>query len=173
MNGVFTELMIKTIAVSLIMCLIEFLVIVIASPMAKPSFVLRFLPEDIKEAAKDHPEPPRWKQRTAHILFALFAASFIGGIVFLGIDGLKSGYGFWQLWLRFLICLYIIKIFDIFVQDQWLVMTSGFYKKLFPETKECEGWKKRGWNNKNQIIRLIFFPFVCMITAGIFMLFRG
>ncbi len=35
--------MIKTIMVALMMCVIEFTVIVIASPLAKPSLVLRFL----------------------------------------------------------------------------------------------------------------------------------
>ena len=43
--------MINTIIIALILCMIEFLVIVIASPMAKPSLVLRFLPKDIREAA--------------------------------------------------------------------------------------------------------------------------
>ncbi len=46
--------MIKTIVVSLMMCLIELAVIVIASPLAMPSLILRFLPDDIREAAKDH-----------------------------------------------------------------------------------------------------------------------
>jgi hypothetical protein len=46
--------MINTIIIALILCVIEFLVIVIVSPMAKPSLVLRFLPKDIREAAKDH-----------------------------------------------------------------------------------------------------------------------
>ena len=163
--------MIKTIVVSLIMCVIEFLAIVSISPLAKPSLVLRFLPADIRETAKDHPEPSAIKQFTAHCILVLFLISFAGGIIYLGIDGLRAGYGFWRLWLRFLICLYIIKAFDILVQDQWLVMTSGFYKKLFPETKDCKGWKDRSWNNKNQIIRLIAFPFLCMLTSGIFMLF--
>ena len=44
--------MIKTIIVALILCVIEFLVIVIASPMAKSSFVLQFLSEDVREAGK-------------------------------------------------------------------------------------------------------------------------
>ena len=43
--------MIKAIIVALILCLIEILVIVIASPMAKSSVVLRFLPEDVRKAA--------------------------------------------------------------------------------------------------------------------------
>ncbi len=51
-------------------------------------------------------------------------------------------------------------------------MTIGYFKKLYPETAECEGWKDRGFNNKNQIIRIVTYPILCMITAGIFMLFR-
>ena len=46
--------MIKAVIIALILCVIEILVIVIASPMAKSSVVLRFLPEDVREAAKDH-----------------------------------------------------------------------------------------------------------------------
>lgn len=45
--------MIKTIIIALVLCLIEILVIVIASPLAKPSLVLRFLPEDVRFAAKN------------------------------------------------------------------------------------------------------------------------
>ena len=44
--------MIKSIIVALTLCVIEILVIVIASPMAKPSIVLMFLPEDVRLAAK-------------------------------------------------------------------------------------------------------------------------
>ena len=50
--------MIKTVIVALVICLIEFIVIVSASPMAKPSLVLRFLPEDVRIAGKDHLVPP-------------------------------------------------------------------------------------------------------------------
>ena len=140
--------------------------------MAKPSLVLSFLPEDVREAGKNHPEPSKSKQMIAHLLLAVFLIAMFGGIVYLGVDGLKSGYGFWKLTLRFIIMLYIMKAFDILVQDQWLVMTVGYFKRIFPETADCEGWKDRGFNNKNQIIRIIAYPFLCMLTAGIFMLFR-
>lgn len=69
-----------------------------------------------------------------------------------------------------MVVLYINKAFDILVQDQWLVMTVGFYKKIFPETADCEGWKNRGFNNKKQIVRIVANPFLCMLTAGIFVL---
>ncbi len=164
--------MIKTIVVALVICLIEFIVIVLASPMAKPSLVLRFLPEDVRIAGKNHPEPPKPKQIIAHILLSVFLLSMLAGIIYLGVDGIRSGYGFWKLTLRFIVMLYIMKAFDIIVQDQWLVMTVGYFKKLYPETSECEGWKHRGFNNKNQIIRIISYPFLCMLTSAVFMIFK-
>lgn len=161
-----------TIIISLILCIIEFAVIVIISPMAKPALVLRFLPEDVRKKAEGHPEPPKYKQMIAHILTGLFIISFLAGFIFLGVDGLKNGYGYWELAGRFVLSLYIIKIFDIVVQDQLLVMTFGYYKKIFPETADCEGWENRKFNNKNQLFRLIAYPFLCMIFAGIFVLLR-
>ncbi len=128
--------MILTIFLAFVLCLIEFIVIVIASPLAKPSLVLRFLPEDVRKAAKNHPEPAKWKQLIAHFLLVVFLLSMLGGIIWLGIDGIRSGYGFWKLTLRFIVLLYVMKVFDIVVQDQWLVVTLGYFKKIFPETAE-------------------------------------
>ena len=108
----------------------------------------------------------------AHFMLAVFLLAVLGGIIWLGIDGIKNGYGFWKLTLRFIIMLYVMKIFDILVQDQWLVMTLGYFKKIFPETADCEGWKNRSFNNKNQIIRIIAYPFLCMLLSGIFILIK-
>ena len=162
--------MINTIIIALILCMIEFLVIVIASPMAKPSLVLRFLPKDIREAAKDHPAPPVYKQIIAHVLLAVFLIIMILGVLYVGIDGIRNGLGYWQLTVRYIVLLYVMKAFDIIVQDQWLVMTVGYFKKIYPETSECEGWKDRGFNNRNQMIRIVAYPFLSMITAGVFVL---
>lgn len=164
--------MIKAVIIALILCIIEILVIVIASPMAKSSVVLRFLPEDVRETAKDHVDPPKHKQMIAHCLLAFFLLAMFAGVIYIGMDGVQSGIGYGSLTFRFIVMLYVMKIFDIVVQDQWLVMTVGYFKKLFPETADCAGWKNRGFNNKNQIIRIILYPFLCMLTAGIFMLFR-
>ena len=160
-----------TITVALGLCIIESLVIVIASPMAKPSLVLRFLPEDVRLAAKDHKEPSMGKQMMAHVLLVIFLVSTVGGIVYLGIDGVLHEYSFWKLTLRFIILLYVMKAYDIIVQDQWLVMTVGYFKKVFPETAACEGWKDRGFNNKKQIVRIVLYPFLSMMMAGLFILF--
>ena len=164
--------MIKVIVIALLLCIIEIFVIVVASPIAKPSVVLRFLPEDVRSAAKNHDEPQKVKQMIAHLLLAIFLIAMLAGIIYIGVDGIRNGCGFRKLTLRFIVMLYIMKAFDIIVQDQWLVMTVGYFKKIFPETADCDGWKDRGFNNKNQLTRIIVYPFLSMVTAGIFMLLR-
>lgn len=124
--------MLLTVIVALFLCVIEIVALVVASPMMKPAFLLSFLPEDVRLAAKDHPEPPKSKQMLAYLIFAVFIIAMIGGIIYIGMDGIRNGCGFWKLTLRFMAMLYINKAFDILVQDQWLVMTVGFYKKNFP-----------------------------------------
>lgn len=160
--------MLTEILTAAVICITEFTVIVIASPMAKPSLVLRFLPEDVREAAKHHPEPPLYRQMIAHCLLAVFLLVILGAIVFLGIDGIRKGYGFWRLTVRFLFVLYLCKLFDILVQDQWLVLTYGYYKKLYPETENCVGWQDRSFNKAEQTRRIVIYPFLCLLLAAVF-----
>ncbi len=161
-----------TVITAVCLCIVEFVIILLVAPIAKPIMILGFLPEDIREKAKNHPEPPKHKQIIAYILFIIFIAAFIGAIVFLGIDGLKNDYDYWRLAGRFLFVLYINKAFDIIIQDQWLVLSTDYFKKIFPETANCDGWHNRRFNNKNQLKRIFGYPFMCLITAGIFMIFQ-
>lgn len=101
--------MIKTVLIALILCVIEILVIVVASPMAKSTVLLRFLPEDVRKAAKDHIDPPKRKQMIAHSLLAFFIISMLSGIIYIGVDGIKNDSGYLQLTLRFIVLLYVMK----------------------------------------------------------------
>jgi len=100
-------------------------------------------------------------------LSALAAAGYAGLLFFLAADGLRRGYGFWRLFGRYMLFLYGYKLFDILVQDQYIVITRKYYVKFYPETKGCKSWDDRSFNTKNQMIRLIAFPFVCALMAWI------
>lgn len=163
--------MLNVVLVALALCLLEISVIVVASPLAKPALVLRFLPEDVRLAAQGHPEPPLWKQLIAHALLAGFLLAMLAGMLYVGREGLRDGCGFWGLTLRFIVLLYAMKAFDIIVQDQWLVMTVGYFKRLYPETAGCAGWRDRGFNTRQQLARIVVYPFLCILTAGLFVLF--
>ena len=68
---------------------------------------------------------------------------------------------------RYMVFLYARRLFDILVQDQYIVITRKYDVQFYPETKECKSWNDRSFNTKNQLIRLIAFPVVCALMAWI------
>ena len=159
--------MITTLAVLAVVCLFSLAFILIIPHFAATKVLMRFLPQDIREAAKAHPDPPFGRQLIGYLLTALTAAGYVGLLFFLGADGIRRGYSFWLLFGRYMLFLYGYKLFDILVQDQYIVITRKYFVQFYPETKECKSWDDRGFNTKNQLIRLIAFPFVCALMAWI------
>ncbi|MBR6408607.1 MAG: hypothetical protein IKS19_08540 [Clostridia bacterium] len=128
-------------------------------------------PKDIQAAAKDHPERFRGARALGWALGIACLLIMIGVFVYGGYEGIKSGFVFWQFFLRFILILYIWKAFDIICLD-WLLLTkSHFFQHFYPETAGCAGYHQFGFNRKGQIIRIIVFPFVAAAFAGICMLF--
>ena len=159
--------MLTTLIVTAIICLCSLGLILVIPYFGKTKLVMGFLPKDIRQAAGDHPDPAPGKLLIGYVLTLAMAALFVGGYVFLGADGLRRGYGFWRLWGRYMIALYGYKLFDILVQDQYIVITRHYYVSFYPETKDCPSWRDRSFNTKNQLIRLAAFPFVSALLAGI------
>ena len=122
-------------------------------------------PKDIQAAAKEHPERFPGAHALGWILAVFSLFMMIGAFVYGGRDGIQEGFGFWQLWLRFAAMLYLWKAFDIVCLD-WLLLTkSHFFQYYYPETEGCEGYHQFGFNRKEQIVRLIVFPFAAALMA--------
>ena len=159
--------MVTTLLVLAAVCALSLLYILIIPHFAVTKVLMSFLPQDIREAAKAHPDPSFGKQMIGYLITVLAAAGYAGVLFFLGADGIRYGCGFWLLFGRFMLFMYGYKLFDILVQDQYIVITRKYYVQFYPETKECKSWDNRGFNTKNQLIRLIAFPFVCALFAWI------
>ena len=149
--------MITTLCALAIVCLLSLVVILIIPHFAATKVLMRFLPRDIREAAKAHPDPSVGRQTIGYLLTALAAAGYAGVLYFLGADGIRRGYGFWLLFGRFMLFMYGYKLFDILVQDQYIVITRKYFVQFYPETRNCRSWDDRSFNTKNQLIRLIAF----------------
>ena len=159
--------MFTTLAALAAVCLLSLAFILIIPHFASAKVLMRFLPRDIREAAIAHPDPSFGKKMIGYLLTILAAAGYAGVLFFLGADGLRRGYGFWPLFGRYMLFLYGYKLFDILVQDQYVVITRKYYVQFYPETRNCKSWDDRSFNTKNQMIRLIAFPFVCALMAWI------
>ena len=157
--------MITTLVALVAVCLLSLAFILIIPHFAATKVLMRFLPRDIREAAKVHPDPSFGRQMIGYLLTALAAAGYVGLLFFLGADGIRRGYGFWLLFGRYMLFLYGYKLFDILELDQYLVISRKYFVRLYPETRDCRGWDDRSFNTGNQLIRLAVFPFVCALLA--------
>ena len=155
----------RTILSSLGMCAIMGALVLVLPFLAAPRLVLRFLPKDVYEAGKDHPAPSRKRQLLGHLL----TAAFCGYITWAYKDNInrikQEKLSFGQAFCRLMVFLLIEKAFDIAVLDQYLCMTSGYYKRFYPETAGCEGWHDRSWNSRQQGVRLLLYPVICTVQA--------
>ena len=93
--------MITTLSALAAVCLLSLAFILIIPYFAATKIFMRFLPRDIREAAKTHPDPSLGRQIIGYLMTALAAAGYVGLLFFLGADGLRRGYGFWLLFGRF------------------------------------------------------------------------
>ena len=159
--------MITTLIALATVCLLSLAFILVIPHFAATRVFMSFLPRDIREAAKQHPDPSAGRQMVGYMITALAAAGYVGLLIFLGADGIRRGYGFWMLFGRFMLFLYGYKLFDILVQDQYIVITKKYFVQFYPETRDCGSWDDRSFNTKNQMIRLVAFPFVCALMAWI------
>ncbi len=162
--------MIMTLVALAVTCALSLAFILAIPPFSSTKLFMSFLPRDVREAARNHPDPPMGKQILGFLITGAALAAYVGVLVFLGRDGLSRGYGFWRMYARYLLFMYGYKVFDIVVQDQYIVIRRKYYIRFFPETRNCASWNDYSFNKNNQMIRLAMFPFLCALMAWIVLL---
>ncbi|MCM1578377.1 MAG: hypothetical protein NC078_06230 [Ruminococcus sp.] len=162
--------MTTTILLTLLLCVLYFLAILTATLTLPCKGLTNFFPEDVKEAMSPRLDSlPMSGKRIAGIgIIIIIAAAMLGIYIFGGLDGVKNGFGFGQMYLRFFILDMGMKAFDIIGLDWFLLTKTNFFPHFFPETKDCKGRKDFGFNRKEQIKRCIILPLVCAVLAFIF-----
>ena len=120
---------------------------------------------------------PKKKERFrgAHIIggfiIAIAFLLFIGAII-LGIwDGVRNDFIFLKFFVRFLIMLYVMEIYDIVFFDWVLLCHSNFFPHFYPELKGIVGPHMFGYNKKSHIIHFIIYIPICVAIAWIGTLF--
>lgn len=90
--------------------------------------------------------------RGAHIIgwFIVAAALLLlAEAVALGIwDGVRNDFGFLKFFVRFLVMLYVMEIYDIVFFDWVLLCHSGFFPHFYPELKGVVGPHMFGYNQE-------------------------
>ena len=103
----------------------------------------------------------------------VFAILMILGVGVISIwDGFRSGFTFWQFFLRFVLIFTIYKVYDMACFDYFLLMKFHFFQYYFPEVGSVYPLKKYGFNIKSQLLKLlVIFPAASALAAWICTLF--
>ena len=165
--------MITTLIILVAVCALSLVFILIIPYYASTKAFMSFLPQDIREAARDHLNPSAGKLFFGYLLTAAAVCAYLAALWLLGADGIRRGYGFWLLFGRYMLFLYGYKLFEIVVQDQYIVISRKYYVRFYPETKGCKSWNDRSFNTKKQLIRLIAFSFAAALLAWIMLRIGG
>lgn len=155
----------STLLITILFCGIMFLAIWTGVALYPISKLSSFLPEDMQKKLKDHKPPYQGANILGIILMIIEIVALIGVMVYMVWDGIQNSFTFGQFYARFLIVLYSEKLFDILFLDYFLITRTHFFQHYFPETEGCDGYKQFGYNKKEQIGKLIAYPFVCALAA--------
>lgn len=103
----------------------------------------------------------------------IFSLLMIAGVGVISIwDGFRSGYTFWQFFLRFITIFTIYKLYDMTCFDWFLLCKFRFFQYYFPETEPVYNGRKYGYNLKSQLLKLlVIFPAASALAAWICSLF--
>ena len=156
-----------TLLLSLVLILALCLLLYAAVVLIQDRRLFTTAPKDIQAAAVDHPERFPGAHALGWTLAVISILAMAGAFLYGGYDGIGNGFDFRQFFVRFLLMFYIWKAFDIICLDWYLLTKSHFFQRYYPETEGCEGYHQFGFNRKEQLTRIVLFPFVSALMAAI------
>lgn len=160
-----------TLVLSMALMAALFLLIFVAVALVKDRRLFKTAPKDIQAAVLEHEEPFRGARIMGWILLVIIILIFPAAFLYGTWDGLRHGFTFWQFAGRFLAMLYLMKAFDIIFLDWFLLTKSRFYQHYYPETEGCAGYHQFGFNRREQLARIIVYPFAALAAAWVCTLF--
>lgn len=161
--------MLLTVLLACLMMAGLFLMILAAVAFIQDKRMFTSAPKDIQEAIR-----PRTEERFpgAHaigwVLLVVAVALLLVPLVVGGLDGRAQGWGFWQLFGRFLAMLLLVKAFDVLFLDLFLLCHSHFYQHYYPETEGCAGFHSFGFNARSHVVQALLFVPVSAVLAALF-----
>lgn len=133
-------------------------------------------PQQVKNVVPDT-KPERFSgQHITGWIIIVFSFILMGGAVVIGgWDGIRNSFGFWQFALRFFAMFILLKVFDVFFFDWFLLCNAGlnFFPHFYPETKKVLGRYLFGYNWKTHLVHIVLFPIVSAVLAWVCLIILG
>lgn len=144
--------MITTIILSVIMMAGLFLLLWAAVALIQNKKFFTLAPKEAQAVIQPKEERFPGAHAWGYIL-GIFAILLMGGAVIYGCwNGIQNEYGFGQFFVRFLIMLWGLKLFDVLFFDYYLLCRSRFFSHYYPEVADLYGPHLFGYNWKSHLL---------------------
>ncbi len=166
--------MLLTIFLAVVFCAAITLMLLSAVTFIQKKELFSSAPKEAREAILPRDKELFYGARTIGWTIMIFSILLILGTGIVSIwDGFRSGFGFWQFFMRFVMIFTIYKVYDMVCFDYFLLMKFHFFQHYFPEVGSVYPLKKYGYNIKSQLLKLlVIFPAASAIAAWVCTLFQ-
>ena len=122
-------------------------------------------PDDIKEMMEKIPDRALWVNLLG---VCIMIVGFVGValvLIWAIVDTVKIKLSFIGAFIRFFIITEGYKLFDIICFDYLMLTKLKLPARIYPETAGAKGYDNFGFNAKSQIIKMVIFCGISLITA--------
>ena len=165
--------MLLTIFLAIVFCAAITIMLISAVVLIKDKKLFSSAPKEALELVIDRKQEEFYGARKIGWTLMIMSMLMILGVGVISIwDGFRSGFTFWQFFLRFVLIFTIYKIYDIIFFDYFLLCKFHFFFIFTPEVTPVYKNRKYGYNIKSQLLKLIvIFPAASALAAWVCTLF--
>ena len=167
--------MLLTVFLALVFCAAISLLLIAAVAFVQDTKLFSSAPKEAQAVLKPREKELFLGARTmGWVLMILSAVTILGCFVIAIWDGFRSGFTFWQFFIRFALILTIYKAYDMIFFDWFLLCKFHFFQFYYPEVAPVYNGRKYGFNLKSQLLKLlVIFPAASALAAWLCTLLQG
>ena len=165
--------MLLTVFLAIVFCAAISLMLLSAVAFIQKKEFFSSAPKEVREVIQPREHELFSGARIIGWTLMIFAFLIILGVGVISVwDGFRSGFSFWQFFLRFVLIFTVYKLYDMICFDYFLLMKLRFFQHYYPETADALAGRKYGYNIKSQLLKLlVIFPAASALAAWICSLF--
>ena len=161
--------MLLTLLLAIVFCAAITLMLLSAVVFIQDKRLFPSAPKEAQAVIRPRTEELFYGARIIGWTLMAFSLLMILGVGVISIwDGFRSGFSFFQFFLRFALIFTVYKVYDMVCFDYFLLMKFKFFQHYYPEVGTVFEGRKYGFNIKSQLLKLlIIFPAASALAAWI------
>ena len=159
--------MLLTVFLAIVFCAAITILLISAVAFVQDKRFFSSAPKEAQKLIKPRTEELFYGARAMGWVLITISILMILGVGVISIwDGFRSGFTFWQFFLRFVLIFTVYKIYDMIFFDYFLLMKFKFFQHYYPELESVYEGRKYGFDIRSQLLKLlVIFPAVSALAA--------